>query len=197
MNNNLKILEHNTFVSQMTFVFFFIFSSIFLLVLLWGNDGVLAIQVITIMIVLYFFIRLIHFKLAKEYTEVNAKIVDYYLIEHQRYDEESNIPSLVYEVCIEFEYEYEGKKYTSKYVGIDKYQYYFREKIKYFEYYSAKENAIEYLENFLKDKNLKAYVNTIYPKYTVLDISVNKEALHMKIAYIVVALFIGVGIGYL
>jgi len=196
--NNIKILEQDNFISQTIFMLVFLLFSIFLLTLvLFSSDGVFAIQVSTLAIILYFCFRIIHFALVKGYTEVDAKILDYYLIEHQRYDEESNIPSLDYEVCIEFEYDYEGKKYTSKYVGIDKYQYYFREKIKYFKDYSTKENAIEYLENFLKDKNLKAYVNRIYPKYTVLDISINKEALHMKIAYMIVSLFVGIGIGYL
>ncbi len=199
--NDIKVIEKDSTFKISAIMIFVIVSAIASLPLIQFGYGVLIIQIISFTIVIWFLIQIIHFLLARNYIPVSATIKEYYIVKHQRFDGESSMSldniSLDYEACLSFSYEYKGKQYISKKLSIDSYQNYFREKISLFKDYNAKKDCINYLVKFVEHNDIYAYVNPLYPKEAVLDRVINKEALWMKIAYIFLALFIGIGIGYL
>ena len=146
--------------------------------------------ILLLLIAMFFASRLFYFFQAKRYKKVRAKINDYYLIEHKRYDQESRIPSLDYEVCISFSYEYNGNHFNSEKVGIDKSRYYFKEKFSFTNDEQAKTDSVNYLNSFVKNPELIAFVNPFYPKEAVLDLDVNKEVIALNASYIVITISI-------
>jgi hypothetical protein len=189
-DNKPKVITQDTKIRSMGLVFgviIFALISFPILVSEYGKNYALTLLLFTI---IYFTLKLIYLLQRKSCKKVKAKINDYYLVEYKRYDRENNIPSLDYEVHINYMYEYNNRTYTSQKIGIDRSQYYFRETFSFTDDEKAKNDSLNYLNNFVKSPELYAYVNPLYPKDAVLDININKETIVLNITYIVLALII-------
>jgi hypothetical protein len=168
-------------------IVFFILGSFPVLLSDFGETYVLILLLFSVG---YFTLKLIYFLQARGYKQVKAEIEDYYIVEHRRYDGESKTPSLDYEVHIHYAYQYNGNIYNSQKVGIDKSQYYFKEKLYFADEREAKNDSIKYLHSFVKNPNFSAYVNPLYSKEVVLDTKINIEIILLNIAYIIIAISI-------
>ena len=97
------------------------------------------------------------------------------------------MPSLDYEVRINYTYQYNGNLYNSKKIGLDRSQYYFKQKFYFTDENEARNDSFKYLYSFVKNPNLSAYVNPLYPKEAVLDVNINVEMIALNTLYILIA----------
>jgi hypothetical protein len=187
---DIRIIVQNDQMRSMILVIGIISFVLISFPILLSEFGQSYFLLLLLLAVIFFASKLIYFLQAKRYKKVRAKINDYYLIEHKRYDEESNMPSLDYEVRIKYTYQYNGTKYYSEKVGIDRSRYYFKQKFYFTDKNEARNDSLNYLNSFVKNPALSAYVNPLYPKEAVLDANINIEVIALNISYILIAITI-------
>ena len=136
---------------------------------------------------IYFAVQVFYILQARWYKKVDAEVNDFYIIRHQRINSENISPNSVYEVVVNYTYEFNEKTYESSKVGIDKSLNTFEEKLSFTDDDKAKADSVQYLKSILSRPVFIAYVNPYYQKEAVLDIGVKSNVIIQKLLYFMLA----------
>ncbi|WP_373034164.1 DUF3592 domain-containing protein [Sulfurovum sp.] len=147
-------------------------------------------------LMLYFSYRIIRIKRVKNWQKVPCQIEAYKIIQHQRYDQDNNIPSLDYEVSIAYDYRYQEVLYRSERVGIDTSQYLFKSEGMFETDEALRAKSIDYLKRILDQSEQHAYVDPYNPKEAVLDNLVSTKGLMRWVGCLLITVLVFVGIIY-
>ncbi len=159
--------------------------------------NIIFVGTVVFFLLLYFMYRIIRIKRVKNWQKVPCQIEAYKVIQHKRYDQESNIPSLDYEVSIAYDYRYQEVPYRSDMVGIDASQYLFKSEGMFATDEALRAMSIDYLKGILDQPEQHAYVNPNNPKEAVLDNLVGTKGLMRWIGYFLITAFVFIGLIYI
>lgn len=158
--------------------------------------NIIYVGTVVLFLMLYFTYRIIRIKRVKNWQKVPCQIEAYKITQHQRYDQDNNIPSLDYEVSIVYDYRYQEVPYRSDKVGIDTSQYLFKSEGMFETDEVLRAKSSDYLKRILDQPEQYAYVNPANPKEAVLDNLVSTKGLMRWVGYLLITALVFVGIIY-
>ena len=193
MNIELEVVDDRS--KEFRHVMFLVLGLMLSLPILLTEYNVMYVGTVVFFLMLYFMYRIMRIQLAINWQKVPCQIEEYKIIQHKRYDQENNIPSLDYEASIVYHYFFQDVQHRSKIVGIDTSQYLFKS-VGMFETDEAlRAKSIDYVKGILDQPH--AYVNPHNPKEAVLDNVVNTQGLLRWVGYLLITALVLAGIIYI
>ena len=192
---NIEIQEVNDRSKYLMQVMLLVLGLMLSFPILMTEYNVMYVGTVVFFLMLYFMYRVIRIMRVKNWQKVPCQIEAYKVIQHKRYDQENNIPSLDYEASIVYRYVFQDVQHRSKTVGIDTSQYLFMN-VGMFETDEAlRAKSIDYVKGILDQPH--AYVNPHNPKEAVLDNVVSRQGMLRWVGYLLITALVFTGIIYI
>lgn len=194
---NIELKEVDDSSKYFTQVMLLVLGLILSFPILMTEYNIIYVGTVVLFLMLYFLYRIIRIMRVNNWQKVPCQIEEYKIIQHQRYDQDNNIPSLDYEVSIVYDYRYQEVPYRSEKVGIDTSQYLFKSEGMFETDEALRAKSINYLKGILDQPEQHAYVNPYNPKEAVLDNLVGTKGLMRWIGYLLITTLVFIGIIYI